>query len=276
MSDEQKRDEETEEGLGVETEAVADAVVAAGVKSGKKMIGAVASLAVTAMIGSAAVFFWPDRQSQVVGVSTWTPEPSAIQPAPADINRPAVQVVEAMPQETEADRRIQSDLQKLEQAVANLAAALATPTPDTATAGGFRVGQAVGPDAPAQDVIEPFDGRPQDAVAATTEPQLSIWEDGGGCWTPADISVLHLCGADAGDGYVIRWIGVAGDSRGPEIPDSDYLAVRGEGDQLVWAGNHPATGEAVTVTYWAAGHVLAVHAAGRLLFRIDRNHGVVR
>ena len=102
---------------------------------------------------------------------------------------------------------------------------------------------------------------------------LSVWEDGG-CWTPADARVLHLCGADAGDGYVIRWIGVAGDSRGPEIPDADWLAVRGGGDRLVWSGGHPATGEAVTVNYWAGGHVLVVHVAGRLEFRIDRHHGV--
>ncbi len=267
MSDGQERDEETEEGLGVEPQAVAGAVVAAGVKSGKKMIGAVASLAVTALIGSAAVFFWPDRQSQVVGVPTWTPEPSAIQPAPPDINRPAVQVVEVQPQETEADRIIMQQIQQLTTAIDNLAA-------EVHVSSGTQAAPAAGH---VQDVVTAAAAKPLDVVvepAATSA--LSIWEDGGGCWTPADISVLHLCGADAGDGYVVRWIGVAGDSRGPEIPDSDYLAVRGEGDQLVWAGNHPATGEAVTVTYWAAGHVLAVHSAGRLLFRIDRNHGVVR
>ena len=268
MSDEQKRDGETDDGLDIEPEAVAGAVVAAGVKSGKKLIGAVASLAVTAMIGSAAVFFWPDRQSQVVGVPTWTPEPSSIQPAPPDINRPAVQVVEVIPQETEADRIIMQQIQQLTTAIDNLAAEVHVSS-----------GAQVAPAKQALDVVEASTGSTQDVVAAPTttpEPALSIWEDGGECWTPADISVLHLCGAEAGDGYVIRWIGLQGDSRGPEIPDSDYLAVRGRSDQLVWAGNHPATGEAVTVTYWAAGHVLAVHAAGRLLFRIDRNHGVVR
>ena len=113
----------------------------------------------------------------------------------------------------------------------------------------------------------------QEPVAGETAAVLSVWEDGT-CWTPGDARVLHLCGADAGDGYVIRWIGVAGDSRGPEIPDADWLAVRGGGDRLVWSGGHPATGEAVTVTYWAGGHVLAVHVAGRLEFRIDRHHGV--
>ena len=108
---------------------------------------------------------------------------------------------------------------------------------------------------------------------ATPTPALSVWEDGT-CWTPADMQVLHLCGADAGDGYVIRWIGVSGDSRGPEIADADWLAARGGGDRLVWSGHHPATGEAVTVNYWSGGHTLAVHAAGRLLVRIDRDHRV--
>ena len=108
---------------------------------------------------------------------------------------------------------------------------------------------------------------------ATPTPALSVWEDGT-CWTPADMQVLALCGADAGDGYVVRWIGVHGDSRGPEIPDADWLAVRGGGDRLVWSGHHPTTGELVTVNYWSGGHTLAVHAAGRLLVRIDREHRV--
>ena len=111
------------------------------------------------------------------------------------------------------------------------------------------------------------------ARGETAGAVLSVWEDGT-CWTPGDARVLHLCGADAGDGYVIRWIGVPGDSRGPEIPDADWLAARGGGDRLVWSGGHPATGEAVTVNYWAGGHVLAVHVAGRLEFRIDRSHRV--
>ena len=116
-------------------------------------------------------------------------------------------------------------------------------------------------------------GQGPGARGETAGAVLSVWEDGG-CWTPADARVLHLCGADAGDGYVIRWIGVHGDSRGPEIPDADWLAVRGGGDRLVWSGHHPATGEAVSVTYWSGGHVLAVHVAGRLEFRIDRAHRV--
>ena len=116
-------------------------------------------------------------------------------------------------------------------------------------------------------------GQGPGASGETAVAVLSVWEDGS-CWTPGDARSLHLCGADAGDGYVIRWVGVAGDSRGPEIPDADWLAVRGGGDRLVWSGGHPATGEAVSVTYWSGGHVLAVHVGGRLEFRIDRNHGV--
>ena len=116
-------------------------------------------------------------------------------------------------------------------------------------------------------------GQGPGARGETAGAVLSVWEDGG-CWTPADARALHLCGADAGDGYVIRWIGVHGDSRGPEIPDADWLAARGGGDRVVWSGGHPATGEAVSVTYWSGGHVLAVHVAGRLEFRIDRAHRV--
>ena len=109
---------------------------------------------------------------------------------------------------------------------------------------------------------------------AVAGPAIYVWEEKGSCRTPRDSQALHLCGADAGDGYVIRWVGVAGDSRGPEIPDADWLAARGGGDRLVWSGTHPGTGEAVTVNYWARGHVLVVHVAGRLAFRIDRLHRV--
>ena len=113
-----------------------------------------------------------------------------------------------------------------------------------------------------------------EAPAAPVLPEvLSIWEDGN-CWAPPSTQVLNLCGASAGDGYVIRWRNVHGDSEGPRIPDADYLAVRSTGDKLLWAGVHPATGESVTINYWSGGHTLAVHAAGRLLFRIDRNHRV--
>ena len=112
--------------------------------------------------------------------------------------------------------------------------------------------------------------------APTPTPALSVWEDGT-CWTPADMQVLHLCGADAGDGYVIRWIGVHGDSRGPEIPDADWLA----GQRAVaigWCGAAIIRRRVrlVTVNYWSGGHTLAVHAAGRLLVRIDRNHFVTQ
>ena len=134
--------------------------------------------------------------------------------------------------------------------------------------------EAKGPEVRAGDRGEGIGVSGETAVAGETAAAavISVWEDGT-CWTPGDARVLHLCGADAGDGYVIRWIGVPGDSRGPEIPDADWLAVRGGGDRLVWSGAHPATGEAVRVTYWSAGHVLAVHVGGRLEFRIDRNHG---
>ena len=116
---------------------------------------------------------------------------------------------------------------------------------------------------------------PTPTPVPTPSPVLNVWEDGT-CWTPQDMQVLHLCGAAASDGYVIRWLGVHGDSEGPHIPDSDWLAVREGRDKLVWAGHHPATGEQVTVTYWAGGHVLAVHVAGRLHFRIDRYHSVIQ
>ena len=89
------------------------------------------------------------------------------------------------------------------------------------------------------------------------------------------MQVLALCGADAGDGYVIRWARGARRLGGTADPGRRLAGnVRGGGDRLVWRGQHPATGEVVTVNYWSGGHVLAVHAAGRLLFRIDRNHRV--
>ena len=104
---------------------------------------------------------------------------------------------------------------------------------------------------------------------------ISVWEDGGGCWTAADTQVVHLCGAAESDGYVMRWVGVAGDNRGPEIPDAEWMAIHGRGgDEVVWQGAHPGTGDAVSVSYEAGGHALAVRVAGRLLFRIDRLHRV--
>ena len=37
-----------------------------------------------------------------------------------------------------------------------------------------------------------------------------------------------------------------------------------------------ARADAVTIDYWAGGHVLAVRVAGSLLFRIDRRHEVIQ
>ena len=106
-------------------------------------------------------------------------------------------------------------------------------------------------------------------------PQLNVWEDGT-CWTPPDAQALHLCGADASDGYVVRWIGAAGDSAGPRIPDANRLATDRAGPGPVWTGTHPATGESIAITWQPAGHQLAVYAAGSLLYRIDRQHQVTK
>ena len=258
---EQKSGLDSSDGAG---EWVADSAVTAGRSFGRKLIATVAGLAFTAIIASGAVFLWPDRQAVAVGVPTWTPAPSQIQPAPT---RPAVQIVEVVPQETEADRRIMGILDKLTVAMDNLAAEVhvasgsqASQQPVVAVSGG-------------PDVVAPIESL--NAHAPTPAPAVSVWEDGV-CWTPAVATVLHLCGADASDGYVIRWVGVPGDSRGPEVPDADWHAVRGTGDRLVWAGVHPGTGDAVTIDYWAGGHVLAVRVAGSLLFRIDRRHEVIQ
>ena len=242
-------------------EWVADSAVTAGRSFGRKLIATVAGLAFTAIIASGAVFFWPDRQAVAVGVPTWTPAPSQIKPAPT---RPAVQIVEVQPQETEADRIIMEKIGRLTTAMEHLAA---------------EVHAASGSQAPVTDAYGgPGVAVPAEATSApapTPAPAVSVWEDGS-CWTPAVATVLHLCGASESDGYVIRWVGVQGDSRGPEVPDADWHAVRGTGDRLVWAGVHPGTGDAVTIDYWAGGHVLAVRVAGSLLFRIDRRHEVIQ
>ena len=260
-----------EQDLVEEREPVAGAgeLASAGrqkVRQAVQYVATAASGMVVVMVGSWAMSMIQSRAPVEI---TGAPTPAAVsgtQPAPADIRRPAVQVVEVQPQETEADRRFMQILHQLTTAVDNLAAEVHVSSGAQAAPGGQT-----------PDVVEAFEAQPQDVgvePTATPEPVLSIWEDGGGCWTPSTASVLHLCGAAAGDGYVVRWAGVPGDNRGPEIPDSDWLAVRGGGDRLVWSGAHPATGEPVTVTYWSAGHVLAVHAAGRLLFRINRAHEV--
>lgn len=239
----------------------------AGMKASKKLISWVAGLAFTAIIGSSLVLLWPDRQSQIVGVPTWTPSPQ-VQPAPT---RPPVQIVEVQPAISEGEKAILSSLVDLTAAVGNLAAEIyewrnppASPAPEQPPVGTYvEIGGLV-PIAPETA---------QEASSALPERQISVWEDGN-CWTPPTATVLHLCGADASDGYVIRWVGVPGDNVGPEIPDSDWHAVRGLGDSPVWSGHHPATGEVVAIDYWAGGHVLAVRASGRLLFRIDRKHRI--
>ena len=241
-------------------------VAAGGKRAYRGLIKYVAGFAGTVIFGAVGVWLWPGGAPEaVVGVPTTAPAAGQIQPAPADINRPAVQVVEVYAQETEADRRIMQILDQLTAAVGHLASEVHESSGVQAPP----VGQA--PDVGTAAAEGPLDIVPE----IRQRPVLSIWEDGN-CWTPADMPVMQLCGAAEGDGYVIRWMSVAGDSRGPEIPDADWLAVRGKRDHLVWSGHHPATGELVTVNYWAAGHVLAMHAAGRLLFRIDRLHRVSR
>lgn len=217
------------------------------------------------------------RSEAKVGVPTWTPSPGST-PRPDDLEQPAVQVIEVYPQETEADRRILDSLAGVITVLGNLAAEVeklvCLQDPACAQAGAQAPvavpDSDLGMDTPT--TVPEVENGPDTAVSAMI---LSVWEDGS-CWTPPDLQVLQLCGAAAGDGYVVRWLGVHGDGRGPEIPDSDWLATQGGGDRLVWAGPHPGSGELVTINYWSGGHVLAVHAAGRLLFRIDRNHSVLR
>ena len=253
-----------------ELEAVAGELVSAGRQKIRQAVQYVATAAagmVVVMVGSWVMSMIQSRAPvEITDAPAQAAAASDIQPRPDYLQAPQQIVVQ--PQETEADRRIMQILHQLTTAVDNLAAEVHVSSGAQAAPGGQT-----------QDVVEAFEAQTQDVgvePTATPEPVLSIWEDGGGCWTPADMPLLQLCGAAAGDGYVIRWAGVPGDNRGPEIPDADWLAVRGGGDRLVWSGSHPATGENVSVTYWSAGHVLAVHAAGRMLFRIDRNHVVQR
>ena len=262
MVDEQELVEERD------PEAVAGELVSAGrqkVRQAVQYVATAASGMVVVMVGSWVMSMIQSRAPvEISGAPTPAAAASDIQPRPDYLQAPQQIVVQ--PQETEADRRIMQILHQLTTAVDNLAAEVHVSS-----------GAQAAPVGQTPDVVEASTTSTQDVVAAPTatpEPVLSIWEDGGGCWTPSTATVLHLCGAPAGDGYVVRWVGVPGDNRGPEIPDSDWLAVRGGGDRLVWSGAHPATGEVVSVTYWSAGHVLAVHAAGRLLFRIDRVHEV--
>ena len=241
-----------------------DGVGTVGRSFGRKLIATVAGLAVTAIIGSGAVFLWPDRQAVAVGVPTWTPAPAQIQPAST---RPAVQIVEVQPQETEADRIIMEQISRLTTALDNLAAEVHVSSGIQAPVA------AVVPVSGGPGVVAPIEA--ESAPVPTPAPSVNVWEDGN-CWTPGVATVLHLCGAAESDGYVIRWVGVSGDNTGPQIPDADWHAVRSTGDRLVWAGVHPVTGDAVTIDYWAGGHVLAVRVVGSLLFRIDRRHEVIQ
>ena len=227
------------------------------------LFGVGVSIAIALVLG---MIFFPAAEGQANGAPTWTPMPVAVQSEPTGTPVPLAQPtasyeavsIHQVPVVKDREQLTLNLLARMERTLAERDAEIAR----------LRAGHPVA-SAPVPAVA------PAEAKPTPDRRRLSIWEDGN-CWTPPDTQVLQLCGAAAGDGYVIRWLGVQGDSRGPEIPDSDYLAGRAGGhDRLVWAGHHPATGEHVSVNYWAGGHVLAVHAAGRLLFRIDRNHQVI-
>lgn len=227
----------------------------------KKHIATVIMVAITSA-GFGLLFNLINQARNTVTPYVTYPTPTA-QAEPTAIPRPQQTAIQ--PLETAGERIIMQNVQQLTTAVDSLAAEVHELTGNTNP----NTPENPGPTAP---TIFTVNAAPL-PITQPLPPQLSIWEDGN-CWTPAHTQVLHLCGADAGDGYVVRWNNVQGDSEGPRIPDADYLAVRSTGDQLLWAGQHPGTGEMVTINYWSGGHTLAVHAAGRLLFRIDRNHNV--
>ena len=226
------------------------------------LFGIAISFVIALVVG---LLFFPAKEGQANGAPTWTATPVLAQPAATGTPVPLAQPtasnnsvsIHQVPVVNDREQLTLNLLARMERTLAERDAEIEM----------LRAGQpAAAAPVPAGD---PAETKPTPELPS----MLNVWEDGN-CWTSPDMQVMQLCGAAAGDGYVVRWLGVHGDSRGPEIPDSDYLAVRGGHDRLVWAGHHPATGEAVTVTYWSRGHVLAVHAAGRLLFRIDRNHQV--
>ena len=238
--------------------------------------GALAGALVVSVVFMAAGWLWPAMPShaaEATPVATWTPTPAVQSYAVGDKVEGQPTVTPASEQEAKLWRIIEhlegqlatAQARSMVEVVASDQGPVASG--QTAVAGG-QTAVAGGQTAVAGGQL------PVAGISTPVAPAIFVWEEAGSCWTPKDAQALHLCGADAGDGYVIRWVGVAGDSRGPEIPDADWLATQGGGDRLVWSGVHPGTGEAVTVNYWARGHTLAVHAAGRLLFRIDRGHRV--
>ena len=164
---------------------------------------------------------WPDRQATVVGVPTWTPVPSQIQPAPT---RPSVQIVEVMPQETEADRRIMEILDKLIIAMGNLAT---------------EVHVASGSQAPQQPVADAYGG--PGVTASAEADKFSCAHSCARCermggWKSAGRWRWRRCCTCAGrtesDGYVIRWVGVQGDNTGScryQTPTGTLYGVRATG-----------------------------------------------
>ena len=231
--------------------------------------GALAGALVVSLVFMAAGWLWPPALShaaEATPVATWTPTPAVKSYAVGDQVEGQPTVTPASEQEAKLWRIIEYLEGQLATAQARsmVVASDQGPVVSGETAGSSGQLAVAGGETAAV-------GTP---VPAAEQAAIYVWEEPGSCWTPKDAQALHLCGAAAGDGYVIRWVGVAGDSRGPEIPDADWLATRGGGDRLVWSGGHPGTGEAVTVNYWARGHVLVVHVGERLLFRIDRGHRV--
>jgi len=114
---------------------------------------------------------------------------------------------------------------------------------------------------------------PQDQAPPWADENLLVWE-GEGCITPSNVPVAALCGARAGDGYVVRWIGAPGDSNAGRVADVDFMAVQPvvENATLIWSRPHWQTGELVAIHYLHRERALQLTRGGRPVYRIDRQH----
>ena len=106
------------------------------------------------------------------------------------------------------------------------------------------------------------------------DEHLLVWE-GEGCITPPDVRIAHLCGARAGDGYVVRWVNAPGDNFAGRVADAAYMDAHAFGLEdatLLWSRPHPRTGQPVAIHYLQGDRALQLTISGLPVYRVDREH----